>query len=145
MWRRLPAYRAAAAVAEPAASAAAGQGATSNRQLGVFLLIGLSMGWGFNWPFLKIVVSEIPIWQFRTVTTTLAAVAMLAMARAMGMPMRIPREHMPVLVIAALFNITSWHALIAYGVTMLNAGQAAIVAFTMPVWAIVKDMNTPRA
>ena len=39
--------------------------------------------------------------------------------------------------ITSLFNITGWHILSAYGVSMLHAGRAVIIAYTMPLWAIL--------
>ncbi|HET9351778.1 MAG TPA: DMT family transporter, partial [Burkholderiales bacterium] len=33
-------------------------------------------------------------------------------------------------------NITSWNMLIAFGVGMIPSGRAAILAYTMPVWAV---------
>jgi drug/metabolite transporter (DMT)-like permease len=106
-----------------------------NRNLGLLLLVGLTLGWGLNWPFMKLALSEIPPWQFRAVSTGLAGIAMLVMARVMRLPMAIPRKHWPILLVAAVFNITSWHLLIAIGVTLLQSGHAAILGFTMPVWA----------
>lgn len=109
----------------------------SQRPLGIALLIGLTLAWGLNWPFMKIALSEIPVWQFRAVSTGLAAAALLLVARVSGQAMAIPRRHWPILVVAALFNITSWHLLIAFGVKLMPSGQAAILAFTMPIWAAI--------
>ena len=36
----------------------------------------------------------------------------------------------------ALLNITSWNMLIAFGVGFIPSGRAAILAYTMPVWAV---------
>lgn len=111
------------------------EGARSAR-LGLLLLLGLSMGWGFNWPALKIALTEIPLWQFRAVTILIAAACLLALARLAGQRIAVPRGQWPMLLLASLLNITSWHVLVAYGVQMSPyAGQASILAFTMPMWA----------
>lgn len=112
--------------------------AESQRTFGIALLVGLTLAWGLNWPFLKIATSEIPVLQFRAVSTGLAAIALLAIARLSGQPMAVPRRHWGILVAAAVFNITSWHVMIAFAVTLMSSsGQTAIVAFTMPVWAAI--------
>jgi drug/metabolite transporter (DMT)-like permease len=123
----------------------------AQRTLGLVLLVGLTLAWGLNWPFLKIATSEIPVIQFRAVSTGLAALALLALARAIGQPMAVPRRHWAPLVAASIFNITSWHLLIAFAVTLMaTSGQTAILAFTMPVWAailgifVLKERLTPR-
>lgn len=105
-------------------------------RLGLVLLVGLSTGWGFNWPALKIALAEIPLWQFRGVTILIAAACLLALARVAGQRIAVPRDQWTILLLASLINITSWHVLVAYGVRMSPyAGQASILAFTMPVWA----------
>ena len=39
------------------------------------------------------------------------------------------------MVVCAIFNIVGWHLLTAYGIALMPAGRASIIAFTMPVWA----------
>ncbi len=39
------------------------------------------------------------------------------------------------LLICAIFNIVGWHLFTGYGVSLMPAGRASIIAFTMPVWA----------
>jgi drug/metabolite transporter (DMT)-like permease len=59
------------------------------------------------------------------------------MARAGGAALRVPAGDIKPLVITSLINITGWHILSAYGISMLHAGRAAIIAYTMPLWAIL--------
>lgn len=132
----------------PATPTAASAGA--NIRLGYFLLVGLTLGWGLNWPFMKTALLEIPPWQFRAVTIGIGAAAFLIFARAARMPLAVPRRHWPILVGVALLNITSWHILISYGVLLMESGHAAIIAFTMPVWAallgatFLRERPSPR-
>ena len=37
----------------------------------------------------------------------------------------------------SMFNMVGWHLPMIYGVSMLNSGRAAIIGYTMPVWALV--------
>lgn len=103
--------------------------------LGIVLLGAIGFGWGVNWPFIKIAVSEVPVWQYRAVTMTAAGLMLFAIAAVTREPMRVPRGQWGILVVAALFNITGWHALSAFGVLHMASGKASLVAFTMPVWA----------
>jgi drug/metabolite transporter (DMT)-like permease len=54
------------------------------------------------------------------------------------------------LCVLAFFNVTCWNMLIAFGLTMIPSGRAAILAFTMPVWSVplsawlLGDRITPR-
>ena len=39
--------------------------------------------------------------------------------------------------LAALLNITFWHIFSAFGIKLLGGGQASIIAYTMPLWAVL--------
>lgn len=101
------------------------------------LLALLSLFWGLAWPAMKIVLSEIRPWTFRAICLAAGGAGLLAMARAGGAALRVPAGDIKPLVITSLINITGWHILSAYGISMLHAGRAAIIAYTMPLWAIL--------
>jgi drug/metabolite transporter (DMT)-like permease len=90
------------------------------------LLALLSLFWGLAWPAMKIVLGEIRPWTFRAICLA-----------AGGAALRVPAGDLKPLVITSLINITGWHILSAYGISMLHAGRAAIIAYTMPLWAIL--------
>src|SRR5262245_35164812 len=98
------------------------------------LLAILTLGWGFNWPMMKLAVSEVPVLTFRALGLGVGAAAMFLIAR-VGGNIIVPRrgQWMPLL-ISALFNVAAWNVLIAYGVLLLPAGRSAILAYTMPLW-----------
>jgi len=108
---------------------------------GYALLIGVAFGWGFNWPMMKIIVSEVSVWEFRAFSGVAAALLLLGLAvavsRASGEAWKVPREQWLRLGLAALFNITSWFILIGFGVSMMGSGHAVVMAFTMPLFAAV--------
>jgi len=99
------------------------------------MLIGVALGWGLNWPAMKLIVGEVPPWQFRAVTGIAGALLLLAMTRILHQRLAVPRAQWLPLVAAALLNVTSWFVLIAYGVKLMASGHAAILGFTMPIWA----------
>ncbi|CAG0970818.1 putative cystine transporter YijE [Burkholderiales bacterium] len=95
----------------------------------------LALIWGCNWPVLKLGVSELPPLTFRSVTLPFAAVGLLAIARASGESIAIPRAWWPRVAALAFFNIAGWNGLVLFGLQQLPAGRSAILAYTMPVWA----------
>jgi len=104
---------------------------------GIVLLALLSLFWGLAWPAMKIVLGEIRPWTFRAICLAAGGAGLLALARAGGTALRVPTGDIKPLIITSLINITGWHILSAYGISMLHAGRAAIIAYTMPLWAIL--------
>jgi len=111
-----------------------------SRQFGFVMLVGVALGWGLNWPAMKIIVGEVPPWQFRAVTGVAGAITLFLMARLLRERLSVPREQWVPLVAAALFNVTSWFVTIAYGVKLMASGHASILGFTMPIWAALIGM-----
>lgn len=101
---------------------------------GILLILGIALAWGVNWSMMAIALAEIPPWQYRATSAFLAGCSLLALALAMGQPIRVPRAQWRPMLIAALFYVTGWLTLIAYGVILMKTGQAALLAFTMPLW-----------
>lgn len=102
---------------------------------GLVLLALLSLGWGFNWPIMKVVVSEIPRWIFRGDCILLASVGLFAIAWFSGQSMKVPKGRWPQLVGLASCNIVGWNMFAIYGVSLLPSGRAAILGYTMPIWS----------
>ena len=59
------------------------------------LIAGLALGWGMNWPAMKIALAEIPLWHFRVGTCLVAGSTLLAVARALGNTIAPPPEEWP--------------------------------------------------
>lgn len=102
-----------------------------------FLLALLTLGWGCNWPMMKLAVVDIPIWTFRALCCIAGAAGMYVIARANGQSMRIAREHWAPIALTALCNVTLWNVFVTRGVSMLPAGRSAILAYTMPLWTVL--------
>ena len=106
--------------------------------IGSIALIGsLTFFWGANWPFMKIALSEIPVWWFRTICLFVGGSGLMLIAWISGQSLRVPRAEIPALLFCALFNVIGWHLFTGYGVSMIPAGRAVIIAYTMPVWASI--------
>lgn len=103
---------------------------------GLFLLAALALGWGLNWPIMKVALAELPPLYFRGSCLFLGGLGMLAIARAGG-SIAVPRERWGRLLIVSLFNIVGWNVLLVYGVLLLPSGRAALLGYTMPVWSVL--------
>ena len=110
----------------------------SARPLGGLLLLGvLTVLWGSNWPAMKLALRELDPWTFRTICLLVGGGGLLALVRAGGQSLHVPRSERRPLALVAFFNITAWHLCIAYGLTLVQAGRAAIIAYTMPLWTVI--------
>lgn len=101
-----------------------------------WLLAGLTFAWGFNWTAMKVALSEVSPWTFRVLCLGLGSAVLFFALRMGGQRLAVPRGQWPRLALLAFFNITCWNVLIAFGMTMIPSGRAAILAYTMPALAI---------
>lgn len=101
-----------------------------------WVLAGLTLAWGFNWTAMKVSLSEVTPWTFRTFCLGLGSAVLFAVLRAGGQSLAVPKGQRARLALLAFFNITCWNLLVAFGMTMIPSGRAAILAYMMPAWAI---------
>jgi drug/metabolite transporter (DMT)-like permease len=99
------------------------------------LMVVLTLVWGTNWPLFKYAVAEISVWTFRAVAVTLAGTALLAVARARGLSLRIPRAYWRTICIGTFFYLVIWNIASTYAAILIPSGQAAVLGFTMPLWS----------
>lgn len=100
------------------------------------VLAGLTLIWGFNWTAMKVAITEVQPFTFRTVCLASGAALLFGYLRATGQALMIPRAAWPRLALIAFFNITLWNLLVVFGLGLMHSGRAAIIAYTMPAWAI---------
>ncbi len=101
----------------------------------VTLLVVLTLVWGTNWPVFPYALAEVSVWTFRAFALPAAGLTLLAVARARGLSLALPREDWPTVVAASFCYLTVWNVASAYAAVLLPSGQAAILGFTMPLWA----------
>ncbi|WP_426425899.1 DMT family transporter [Bradyrhizobium genosp. A] len=102
---------------------------------GLMFLAITSIGWGFNWPVTKFLLGELPPLTLRGVTGVLGAVLLAALALARGDSLKVAPAIWPRLATAAILNVTGWMVLMGLALLWLPASEAALIAYTMPVWA----------
>ena len=101
------------------------------------LLVLLTLGWGFNWPMMKLTLAEMPVWTFRGLGVATGAAGLFLIARLGSQSLRVPQAQWTRLIVTSACNVTLWNVFIGYGLTMLPAGRSAILAYSMPVWAVL--------
>jgi drug/metabolite transporter (DMT)-like permease len=87
-----------------------------------------------NWPAMKFVLAQMPVLTFRTMCVWFTGPALLLLARLGGEQLGVPVREWPMLLLAAFCNVTLWYFGTGMGVSLIPAGRASLVAFTMPVW-----------
>ena len=97
----------------------------------------LTLGWGLNWPLMKLTLADIPVWTFRGLCVASGAIGLFIIARVGRQRTRVPAGQWPRLAVTAIANVTMWNVLIGYGLTLLPAGRSAILAYTMPLWTVL--------
>lgn len=101
------------------------------------LLVVLTLSWGINWPIMKIGVHDFPPLTFRALCMLISLPILGLVARAQGVSLALPRARVKDVIRLAIPNMLVWHFFIILGVSMLSSGRAAILGYTMPVWAVL--------
>ncbi|MBB3005517.1 DMT family transporter [Cupriavidus alkaliphilus] len=104
---------------------------------GLFLLVVLTLAWGINWPIMKVGVAHFPAMGFRLLCMAGGLVALGLALRLRGDSLAVPRREWGTVFRLALPNMVVWHLLAICAVKMLSSGRAAILGYTMPIWAVV--------
>ncbi len=90
------------------------------------------------------------MWTFRAVAVLMAGIALLAVARARGQSLVIPRRHWATICIATFFYLVLWNIASTYSAILIPSGQSAVLGFTMPLWsaliswAVLRERLTGR-
>ena len=102
---------------------------------GLMFLAITSVGWGFNWPVTKFLIGELPPLTLRGLSGVVGALLLAVLAVARGQSLYVPRKMWGRLVLAAVLNVSGWMVLMGLALLWLPASEAALIAYTMPVWA----------
>ena len=104
---------------------------------GLMFLAITSVGWGFNWPVTKYLLGELPPLILRGSTGVVGAALLAGLAVLSGQSLSVPRDLWPRLLRAAVLNVACWMVLMGLALLWLPASEAALIAYTMPVWASI--------
>jgi drug/metabolite transporter (DMT)-like permease len=106
-----------------------------SRIVAVSLVITIGVLWGLNWPAVKFVLGTLPPWTFRSLAFGLGGILLAVIARMAGEPLSLERRHRWPIVAASLLTVFGFNLLTAFGQLLTETSKAAIIAFTMPMWA----------
>lgn len=101
----------------------------------VALVVVIAVFWGLNWPAVKIALGGVSPWTLRTLGLVFAALTLIGAARLTGRSLRIPRRSWRPLALAGLFGVGGFNICTVFAQLALPTSRAAILTFTMPLWA----------
>lgn len=103
-------------------------------------LIGLgvaTIGWGLNWPALKLLLHEWPPLFARGSAGVTAGILLALYARSRGESLSVPRGAWLRLGWAAFTNVFAWMGFSSMAMVWLSVSEGALLIYTMPVWAML--------
>jgi drug/metabolite transporter (DMT)-like permease len=103
--------------------------------IGLVFLAITSVGWGFNWPITKFLLGYLPPLTLRGTAGVIGASLLAVLALLRGQSLYVPRAQWLRLAVAACLNVGCWMVLMGFALVFLPASEAALIAYTMPVWA----------
>jgi drug/metabolite transporter (DMT)-like permease len=103
----------------------------------LWTLIALTVVWGWNWPIMKLGISDFPPLTFRSLSMWLGLPVLGLALRLLKVPFAIPRAFWRELLVLAFFNMLIWHVMVILALPMLSSGRAAILGYTMPIFSAV--------
>lgn len=101
----------------------------------MLLLPALALLWGGSWPMFNLVLQELSVWTFRAIAVSGAGLLMMLVVRLFGISTAVPQGRWRPLVAAAMGNITLWYLAATAAILYIPSGQAAVLGYTMPLWA----------
>jgi drug/metabolite transporter (DMT)-like permease len=88
-----------------------------------------------NWTVMKIGVRELPPIWFRLLGVALGTILLFLYAQLRSISLAVPRGSWMRLFVLALPNMIIWYLVAILAIAMLPSGRAAILGYTMPLWA----------
>jgi probable blue pigment (indigoidine) exporter len=119
---------------QPAMSIAVPAGRARISPLGLVYLVTASVGWGLNFPIMKHLLTEWPPLSSRGLCGIVGAAALALIALARQQPLRVPPRMWWRLWLVSLLAVGGWTAFMGLALLWLNAGEAAVLGISIPVW-----------
>lgn len=105
---------------------------TTGRAFGLLSVVVVL--WGANWPIMKVGLESIsPMW-FGGLRMTIGAAVLFALLAVIGRFHLPPRQDWPVVLSVGLLHMTFTTALMYIGLSYVDAGRAALLSYTTPLW-----------
>lgn len=101
------------------------------------LIAAIGLFWGGNWPAVRFILMELPPFTLRAIGFSAGALMLLAWACLRRLPLQVPASEWPWLIVTGAFTILGFNLATAFGQLHMPTSQAAIIAFSMPCWALL--------
>ncbi|MCD8494270.1 MAG: DMT family transporter [Burkholderiaceae bacterium] len=124
---------------------ATSKSADSLSVLDIVLLSFVSLGWGLSFPVMKLGLETYPPITFRALSIAIGIAALGIFLWMRGQSLKIRGSELKKLFAISQINLTAWQMGLLYGVILMGASRAAIVGYTMPVWAFVASILIYKA
>lgn len=106
-----------------------------SRWIGVACLGITALGWGLNWPFMKLLLRELPPLSARGLAGVTASLILAIVALSRHERLSVPREVAPRLLLATFTNVIAWMGFGTVAMKWVSVSEGALLAYTMPIWA----------
>lgn len=97
----------------------------------------LALLWGLNWPAVRVVLSWWSPWTLRSVGLGAGALLLFGLAVHRRESLRVPVGQRGRLMVSALLTIVGFNLCTSFAQLAGSTSRAAIVTFTMPIWAVL--------
>ena len=111
----------------------------------ILLVALVTVSWGLTYPVTKFGIRDYPPLTFRSLSLIIGIVFLAAYMIFRGQGIGLIRREIYPVFRSGFFNIALWQIGMVYGVLYLNSGRAAILGYTMPVWAFLASIIFYRA
>lgn len=101
------------------------------------LVLALGVAWGLNWSAVRVALDEIPPWTMRAAGLAGGAALIFGWLLVRGGSPGVPRRHWVVLAVVGLLSVAGFNVLSALAQLSGPSSRAIILAYTMPVWAVL--------
>ncbi len=111
------------------------RGLRGERAEGFALLLVTACSWGFNWPVMKFVLTELPPFTMRTVACAMGLVFAVMLAAVRRERLIPQRDQIWPLVVFATLNFGAFTVFTTISLVWLRASEAVVITYTLPIWA----------
>ena len=108
-----------------------------SRRIGLLCLAVTAVGWGLNWPIIKLILREWPPLFARGTAGLAAALGLAAVALMRGERMTVPPHAIGRLSLAAALNVFAWMGFSTMAMVWLSVAEGTLLVYTMPIWAML--------
>src|SRR3954465_637540 len=119
-------------------------------RIGLLCLAVTAVGWGLNWPVIKLLLREWPPLFARGTAGIVAALALASLALLRGERLSLPKDARRPLAAAAFTNVFAWMGFSTVAMVWLSVAEGALLAYTMPIratllaWPMRRERPTVR-